>query len=530
VTLVPQSDSSPRGEPWDARHRVAATIVLILGVMLGWSARQPEVPTGGDEATYIELSHSLEQGHYRDEFLAGTPPHPQYPPVMPVGLLVLRRLFGPNLEIVRAANLLLIALAAIVIGDGVRRLSTPWIGIGAMAAIVLNPALLDIAGTPLSEALYTGVSAFAVWAALVFDLLPTRRRLLLASTGALVSFLTRTVGISVAAGFGVGLLLRRRWRAAAAYAVASGVVVGGWFLYSVKAASQSIGQSYVSDLSTSRVSPDLLQRAIANARQYLVIALGYELGLPTVPGTAVDNAVWLFLLAVTVLAGMWVLARRWPQAAATLLFSGTILLLWPWPIDRYQIPLLPLLIGAVLLGTHDIARRLRDSWAEWITCLMAVVLTGSALSAQMVRGKRWEGCHHPDAWSDPSCYVPEDRSMIAAARFVRDSLPAAAIIATSKPPTIFFYSGHRGVPLSVVMRPAATGARYVLLSRVMPAERGPVAKALRERCTSYSVRALFPPATLLLEVRDSPLGEDACRALDEYLRDTTPDYRLDPRQ
>ena len=100
MTLELPSAEAGVSARWRAGHLAALAVAVALGLWLGWQERLPEVSTGGDEAIYVALSHSLAQGHYRDEFLIGTPPHAKYPPGNPAWLLLLRTVAGPDLDLV----------------------------------------------------------------------------------------------------------------------------------------------------------------------------------------------------------------------------------------------------------------------------------------------------------------------------------------------------------------------------------------------------------------------------------------------
>ena len=89
---------------WSRPLSRALWAVLLLGVVIGWFARQPALTTGGDEATYVILSESLDQGQYRDEFVLGTPRHAKYPPGMPAWLLVLRHTLGDSPDVSVSVN------------------------------------------------------------------------------------------------------------------------------------------------------------------------------------------------------------------------------------------------------------------------------------------------------------------------------------------------------------------------------------------------------------------------------------------
>jgi len=361
ITLADPSSHAPRPMRWRVHHWIAVVFILITSVTVAWWSRAPEVSIGGDEATYIILSHSLDNARYNDEFILGTPKHAKYPPGTAIWIALIRRVAGPTLEAVRAANIVLLILTGLLLGDGIRRLTGPWLGVAGVALTALNPVLLEYSGTALSETPFIFLATLAVWAALAAEGRGAGRWLAVAILAALASFLTRTIGFTVLAGIGVWLMLRQRWSHAIVCGVCSLMVMGGWFAYTAHAGSTTIGSTYAEDLRQVATSgpggrAGLMAQSTANAEEYLIRAMPRALGLPTIPGTIVDNLLWLVVLGVSTGVGLLVLTRRWPAIATYLLLSCGVLLIWPWPVERLLAPLVPAIAAAVLVGFDVVAR------------------------------------------------------------------------------------------------------------------------------------------------------------------------------
>jgi 4-amino-4-deoxy-L-arabinose transferase-like glycosyltransferase len=513
---------------WELRHWAAVTVVLLAILALGWVTRRPTV-SGADESTYILLSHSLEKGSYRDEFLVGRPPHTQYPPGTPAWLLLVRQVGGPSEDAGRLANLILIALSALLLGDALRRLGHAWLGVAAIGIVGLNYDLLHAGGTLLSEPPYTVLSMLALWATLRADQRPGRGSALLAGAAAVASALTRSIGVVLVAAVGVWSLLRRRWGLAVALTVVAGAALGGWFWYVTSHAPQTVGASYSRDLANA--SRGLSERVITNLRDYSTRSLPQALGVPAVPGTPIDNIAWILALLGFGGAGLLVLLRKWPAAALALLGSTAILLVWPWPVRRLLTPLVPLLVAMLLLGASEVGRRFRLRHSEMPACALLLVLAGFTVARQ-VKSLRTEGrCDRDNPFGPAGCFSAEERSMMMAARFAHDSLPADAVLLGAKPAEVHHYSGRATLPLALITRETDPFARvraynfYVILSREVTLERAKASRVLYSRCRELRVRARFAPSALLLEPRDTlASGADACPALAAFLADTVPDW------
>ena len=487
---------------------------------IGWRDRAPEVTAGGDEVTYLSLSHSLEYGRYRDEFIAGTPPHLQYPPGNPVWLLAIRKIAGPGLDPTRAANLILLALTAILIGDAVRRLTGPWVGVGAAAVVVLNVPLLEIAGTVLSESLYIALATLSLWAALRTDEHQRRRWWIMALGFGGAAFLTRTVGIVVLGGILTWCLLRRRWSLAAASGLLSAGVVAGWMSYLRLQGPSPLSTSYLADLApyVDQTSPiAVIARSAWRSLEFYVRYLPSSLRVPTLQGTPIDNIAWYLVLAVCGGVGLWILLRRWPAAAVSLLLSCGVLLLWSWRIERLLLPLLPVGIAAILVGAFGIARPLGSRAPTLIATALAGVISGSALLA-LLQNPRWTACERTAPYEDPSCFNPNATSLVRAAWVIRDRLPANAVIATLEPAVVHYFSGRQTFPLPKALElldgATAQGTPPVVFTHLLTEtvlESNTTAPVEMVRyCTALQVATPVEPPFFLFRVSGGPSGGDAC--------------------
>lgn len=509
---------------WRPRHWVVAAAISLLSLSLGWQSRAPDVSVWGDEATYVILSHSLEQGHYRDEFLAGAPPHAKYPPGTPAWIWMLRHVAGPDLDVVRAANLLLLVLAGLLAGDAVRRLVGPWPGVATIAAIGVNPTLLYWSGTALSEALFIFLAALSLWATLVSGERAAPWALL-ASVASLGSFLVRTIGFTTVLGVAVWLALRNRWRLLALHLLASLAMIGGWAWYAFGVATTAAGSSYARDLE--RVgstgpgnSEGLAAQVWHNAVEYLGRIVPRSFGLPYVEGTGLDNAVWLLAIGATAAVGFIGLARRWPAMLTYTGASCAVLLIWPWPIHRLVVPLLPFIAAAALSGTATLAARLPRRGRTLVLGFVTSTLVVGALHTSLNRVWR-STCQRDSPYTESGCFELRARGFVAAARFAKDSLPPRAIIATSIPATVYYFGERLTAPISVFApgaslqgapNPNRPPADYVLLGTADPAMDPAGRRLLLPHCDRWRVRARFDANTFVLEPAGSEPG-DACAAL-----------------
>lgn len=527
----------PIARPWTRGMWLALVTVVIVGLCLGWLGRPAEIGLGGDEATYISLAQSLKTGNYRDEFLASPVAHAQYPPGNPAWLLLVQLAAGGSLGAIQGANLLLLVLSALLLADALRRLGHPRLGIAAGAATMLNPGLLQLAGTALSEMPYLAWTSLALWATVLARNAGRAGSVfaIIAATGALF---TRLIGVAVIGAVAVPALWTRSTRRSLAGIAVITIALAAVLWWVVAGSASSSGAGYANDvanLSTalSRLSHTLVSNVSGFARRTPV----YQFGFPDIPGTSADTLLFAATLAAAALFGFVSLVRAWPAAGVFVAGSLALLLIWPWPDARLASPLAPWVIVAILFGAVKLAGVARARFAERYGIAAATLLIACAVQADAMNAIHQQACRASAPYVDARCYHIDLRGLAAAAYFVRDSVPASAVIATSEPATLFQLSHHRAMLLGpsfaivdseriAFVPPAA----YLLLSRKNGEERGKVAAELNAGCRDLVVRAEFARGVLLLAPRKSgsDTGTNACAALGRFVRDTVPDLRLAP--
>ncbi len=520
---------------WPREALLVFLLVAAVGITLGWASRGAALTVYGDESIALTLSRSLAAGHYRDEFLVGAPPHAQYPPGMPIWLLLLRLTTGGSLDAALAANLLLIALTAFLLADSVRRLSTPWLGVTAAMMVMYNPPLFVLAAELRSEIPFLALCALALWLSLVDAQRASRWYPALAIAVAIAAFLTRSAGIAMLPAIGWALFLQRKWRPLLIGGIVAVATTLSWFAYTRWAGQHTIGHTYATDLAVVVPASEpvrFLGHLINNAKTYFARLAERQFGITDLPDQPLDNLILGFALTLPAAAGAWMLARRWPAMVMYLFLSVGILLIFPWPISRLFVPLTPWLAVMILIGCAGIATTAGSRHGNTIAIGVGVVLAGFGLVGRVEAARRAQECRASAPFVDPRCYPEQYRSYVAAVDFIRDSLPTNAVVAAAKASFVFERTGRLTVPLELfaqtkaarLLAPAGP-ATHILLSRLIPFEADLVGPRLRAQCTLLALLARYPSGTLLLGRHTASAGDstDACIALTEYLRETPAD-------
>lgn len=520
---------------------VALLIAVFLG--LGWQTRPPLSIIGGDEPTYLSMSESLEHGSYRESFRANRPLHQLYPPGYPAWLVGVRHGLGESLDVIRAVNLLLAAAALLLMVGVVKGLAGSGYALAWLMLLVFHGDLLTHSGSAHSESLYLLLSC----AALVLTW-RTKPELAEGKGGkwvavallAVAAFLVRPVGLAVLVGVAIWLIQTRRRVALLGFVTAGVLLVGGWLTYVKRPTNIEAGTSHAADFSAGfQEEPGrimaLLEKVWTNVKVYATSELPFSLQLPTLPGTVVDNLFWLLLTLVVLAFGMASLWRKWPPAMTYLAAYGGILLMWPWPAGRLLVPVVPVLLLTALLGVQQALLRVPARWRAACVGALAILVGLGYAPRLAARLERSPACDRSSPYTSPGCYDPGTRSMIAAAMFLRDHAAPGEVVLTGKPSSIHYLSGLQAEPAQLLDGVEEGGAAaelrkrgidYVIISTVLPQERGPLAHALRASCTELRVEGQFDSRALLLSPLPAPSDSmHACQALRAFLQQDMQDGR-----
>ncbi len=539
------SDASPatpaRSERWPT---AAAALLLVLHAALAWLARPAGVLTMQDDAKYVLLGRALRSLSYRELWGTTGAWHAIYPPGFPAALAVWGTVVGERFDALILVNVVA-SVAALGLAFAIaRKLAAPPVALGALAALALNPWLVERAGTLTSEPLFMLLGTLTVHRLLGA---PVRaRREWLVAVLASAAALTRLVGVTLLAGVGVEWLLARRWRAAALVTGLGAVTVGGWLLWSVNAPEQNVGVSYIADArftgSHQPISPVVVvaRRVARNVPAYLKSELPYRLAVPTVTGTIVDNAASSTLIAAGLATGLLVWWRRGRPVVLYLLAYAVLLAVWPWPESRFVQPLLPLLVPVLLAGLGWLAGRLRPRWGTPVAAGAAVLLAASGARATADQVARMRGCECGGRFPAASCVSVDQASYFAALADLAHRVPAGRNVLTIKAEPMAFYTGYRSPvvwPLlrsessRFVERLRAAGVSHVLLASLQSSEPRVLAPRMLEHCSAFVTEGTYPPRAYLFRlVAPAEEGDgSSCRDLARYLEDSrTRDLERDP--
>jgi hypothetical protein len=447
-------------------------VVIVFAVVLAGGAvalNHNLVGVFYDDGLYAGTAYAIAHGQgYVHPHLPGAPAVIHYPPLYP---LVLAPLFGAlPVDVAGFAgkllNLLLGALGAALITWHVLRAellgagAPRWLAPMCVAAAALAIPVLAVQSVLFAEPLFGVLLASAITLADVVPTLPPGRRgdvvAGLAGLATGLTVLTRAIGLALATGVGVYLLLVRRVPLRrAALAVAPGVIaalgLAAWAAVHVSGIDSALAINYGS-------YGEVLKQSGLAAFGSRAPDLMRPLGALTLGWLPTPSLYYLFGVAALAvgLLGLWRLTHR-SAIGFTLLGYFAILAIWPFSPDRFLWAVLPWL--GLTWAAGFVAVR-RERWQARLPLAVLVGVLAVGYGQYQVRGVlgRWWGTQQRAISNNFRELLPW-----------LDSLPPRAVLATDNEALVWLYTHRATVPFYVsgyqgsrVVRPTPAGHRAYL--------------------------------------------------------------------
>lgn len=520
---------------------IVAACTIALHAVLIWMVRAPTIGTGNDDAVYLLLARALRDGHYRELFYVGTPIHSQYPPGYPFLLALLGAPADGDISLLIAANIVFSCASLALLYSVMRRWSVA-LAITAIAVLAINPSLVLAASRVQSEPAFMAAVMLALWA-----LRPGAREQhrWVAIVAVIVATLTRSAGLAVVAAVFLHFVIERAWRHAAVLGIGAIVTIAPWLVWTAVAPQQVAGRSYIADAlltvpprdsagvpirtpragadertSVERFAHTLQVRLSFNTRHYVTRGLPGRLAIPTIPGTPVDNAGWLAIMIIAVGAGAAAAWSRWRIAVMALVLYAILLVLWPYAVSRFLIPMLPVFVAFLLLGAWRIGARLlpRAALAPALALAAIPLLGGTRDVAALLRGP--EACASADRGEEEMC--DDGASTYAAVAHHVVDIAGDGRVFTTKEGTFYYHTGRQVISVyPAIGLPADSLSGYlkgreveVIFLPHLKNDEMELGEPLEELCGSLTDAGSPDDKVLILRVR-APAGAErsACDAI-----------------
>lgn len=418
-----------------------------------------------DDAIYVITARALAEGEgYRLINLPGGPLQTKYPVLLPAVLALVWLVWPTFPDNLIAMQGLCLLSGAVAVGLGyvyaVRKRYFPRGIAGAAALLCASAPIFVYYGTlVLSEMPFALLLVVVCWCleSRVAGRRLSRRRDLLLGAALTLPFWCRTVGVAlIPAGL---LLLHRagkpkRWVAAGAVAA-----MFPWAVWTVigLAARQADGvEGYYTNYLGWYASLGLPLAAkvfAGNAQRILGCAVGLGLEGSTRALLAAGIAPFAIMLAMGACGCVPMVRQCFAGRVLPTMVGAYVLLVavWPWPPDRFMVPILPILVGYMLLGIGSLLRDRGRSWR-----MVGVGVVGVLVAANLVCLGRFRALSHRTGFpqnrlaSDPVRWDAYQRVF----DWLRVHADSEAVIATEMDPMFYLYTSRRGFR-PFVSRPGA---------------------------------------------------------------------------
>ena len=434
----------------DRQRSMAVCGGLALLVLVAVWAAPPLVGLYHDDGIYVGTAVSMARGEgYRVPHLPTNPGQAKYPPLYPALLVPVALAVGTepgSLGAYRWPGALCLVAAIALLPGCFRR----W-GMGergallATAATALSPLVFQAALHPMSEApfLLLLVGLARAWPATAAPLGTGRAAACAALAAGAV--LCRTLGVALAPALVVAAWPRRRdWRAWTPLAALAAATLA-WMLVAraLRPAPEAMGpfDAYYVGYGDWIQGPGTLAMVLAGNVVDVWAGLGHAcMGLRELGAWRDGWAVPAAALGTVVVAGAW-LGRR--DAAGPVVFAAaTVAMVWGWPFppERFLMPLTPVLVWALWRGGAAAVQR-------WRLPARVVPVAAGCLAATSLVADLWL---FPTPSRLPLLSSTLDaRAFDHAAQWIRANTPPDAVLISDHDPWVWLATGRRAVPPGV---------------------------------------------------------------------------------
>jgi hypothetical protein len=438
------------------RSRLAKACVLLAALApsawLAWSYRDlPHLGWYHDDTLYWVSAKSLaEGGGYRIPSLPEQPYQTKYPPLYPLLLAGVWRLFPEfpaNLTPALLLNWLWLPPFLLAARRALRDLGLSVQASGGLTALLaLSPVTVLLSVTLMSELLF-GMLLFTALS--LAQRAETGRQAALAGLVGGLAYLTRVAALPLLAAGPLWFLWRRRPRQAALFFAALAPAVAGWAWWARAKLlpSRELVTLYYTDYlgyQLQNISPGDLPMLAWKNLAFLLAAVSQLL-------TSQAGDFYWRLFALAALAGAVRLARLHGLTPSHLygVFLLPMVLLCAWPPEaRSCVPVLPLLAAGLWCEVSHLLGLLRTAWRKGSRA--PALALGGALAASGAAAALFLGLtlfrFLPET-------LAERRSLLAAQReayrWIREQTAPGARFAAYDDTVLYLYTGRPAVSLRV---------------------------------------------------------------------------------
>ncbi len=495
-------------------------VVLLLGAFtVTFFAFNPSPHTGGDNAGYLSLAHSIVSGSgYVELWDPETPVHTKYPPVYPL-VLALAMLLGVKSWLAfKMLSVVFTTASLAMIFDWIRSRHAVGLAMCVCSILVFSPAILWSSNWILSDPLFLTLTVCCFWA---FERWEEKRCnwpwLLLGCLSAILALFTRTAGLPIILAVFGTLALKKEWKVLAVFIPAVTLPSLAWLsLTQGVHTGQYVSEFFLIDPYNPQLGEisafDFFVRVKENMSKY--IFLYFPQGLS---GWNEGVSRYLGLLIFLAASAGWSKRVRYSVGVSELFFPVYLLLILSWPAvwsgDRFALPLYPLLLiyaGEALVGVVG-----TKSLSLRVVAYVSVVFAFLMISVSTWYGSTGNARTCRRAISDTgvfSCYGSGLQEFVSVADWFGKNVPEGSSVFTRKPRIFFVLSGVQSKiypftrdPETFAEEAEQNGIRYVVWDRLDQLGEAYVGSVVRARPQGFcSIGFVGNPSeyTAILGIQD----------------------------
>ena len=436
-------------------ERLLPFILAVVSVAAIVAAIEP-FPVGvfQDDGVYTVLAKSLATGQgYRYLHLPEAPNATHFPPAYPLFLAAIWKLvpsFPANVTLFKFANAAFIGVSAVLAWRFARR----WLHMGQWTAAISVAVFTACAPVILMSVM---VMSEPLFLAVLFPVLiageraarsgSTRDALIAGAAGGALA-LVRTLGIVVIPATALVLVWRRRFLPAVLVCLAGALVLLPWQLW-VSAHEAEVPAVFLGKYGS--YATWLLGGVRDGGVEWVATLAWFNLRLFVGGGwdtLAVNELPIALRFVVTFIAtgffawGWWLMLRRAPVAALMVAGYLSLVVMWPFPPQRFTFGIWPLLGMIFGLAVESIVR-----WRPHGRRMVALRWSGVALATLLLIGYARSNYQSVSNgwWTNIQGYVA-DRAK-PALEWVSANTPEDAVIVAEDDVLLHLYTGRRAVPI-----------------------------------------------------------------------------------
>jgi 4-amino-4-deoxy-L-arabinose transferase-like glycosyltransferase len=196
-----------------------------------------------------------------------------------------------------------------------------------------------------------------------------------------------------------------------------------------------------------------------------------------------------------------------------------VLLLYPYKLTRFFMPVEPLVLMATLTGVMVVFRRKAPVAGALLAAVIGLTLVMTSAPGAWQMAQSLKDCDRETAMTSPACFAPDRLAFFEATRYAREALPPGTGVVTIKEATFYYYSGHTVMHSDLAMQRGrddvigfvrGRGIEYVLVTPFVGGAE--IVKPLLPVCERVELVRNFGNRTILLKLHDSPesVPQNAC--------------------